>query len=718
MYIISELTLIRYVLKRISQYTPQADLNLVKKAYRYSIKAHQSQNRYSGQPYIFHLLEVAKILADLELDMITITAGILHDVIEDTDTQLSTIKEEFGEEIAMLVNGVTKLSRISFKTQEEQQAENFRKMFLAMAEDVRVILIKLADRLNNMRTLQYIQPFRRLKIARETLDIYVPIANRLGISKIQWELEDLSLLYLEPIQYKAVVNRISKNRLEREKYVESIKEIIKKELQKVKIEAEIHGRPKNIYSIYKKMKEREKDFFQIYDLIAIRIICNSVKDCYAILGLLHSIWKPMPGRFKDYIAMPKSNMYQSLHTTVVTFQGEPLEIQIRTWEMHKTAEYGIAAHWKYKEKIDLKKDKKLEERLSWLRQILEWQKDLKDPKEFMESLKIGLFQDEVFTFTPKGDVKILPSGSTPIDFAYIIHTDVGHSCVGAKVNKKIVPLDYKLKSGDIVEILTSKLNRNPSRDWLKLVKTSGAKNKIRLWFKKEMREENIQKGRDILEKEIEKYRIETSSELTKKLKNASIELGFLELEAMFENIGYGKLTPFQVLSKIIPQEKIPQVLPMVKAKKQIDQGIRVQGINDVMIKFARCCNPVPGDEIIGYITRGRGVSVHKIDCSNIDFISAEKDRLVKVEWIKTEELFYPVKIKIIADDRSNLVADIMLVFSNLKISVSAIHAVTNKNNIANIDIALSINNLDQLKEIIKKIKKVKSVLTVKRAKTF
>lgn len=718
MYIISELTLIRYILKRISQYTPQADLNLVKKAYRYSIKAHQSQNRYSGQPYIFHLLEVAKILADLELDMITITAGILHDVIEDTDTQLSTIKEEFGEEIAMLVNGVTKLSRISFKTQEEQQAENFRKMFLAMAEDVRVILIKLADRLNNMRTLQYIQPFRRLKIARETLDIYVPIANRLGISKIQWELEDLSLLYLEPIQYKAVVNRISKNRLEREKYVESIKETIKKELQKVEIEAEIHGRPKNIYSIYKKMKEREKDFFQIYDLIAIRIICNSVKDCYAILGLLHSIWKPMPGRFKDYIAMPKSNMYQSLHTTVVTFQGEPLEIQIRTWEMHKTAEYGIAAHWKYKEKIDLKKDKKLEERLSWLRQILEWQKDLKDPREFMESLKIGLFQDEVFTFTPKGDVKILPSGSTPIDFAYIIHTDVGHSCVGAKVNKKIVPLDYKLKSGDIVEILTSKLNRNPSRDWLKLVKTSGAKNKIRLWFKKEMREENIQKGRDILEKEIEKYRIETSSELTKKLKNASIELGFLELETMFENIGYGKLTSLQVLSKIIPQEKIPQVLPMVKAKKQIDQGIRVQGINDVMIKFARCCNPVPGDEIIGYITRGRGVSVHKIDCSNIDFISAEKDRLVKVEWIKTEELFYPVKIKIIADDRSNLVADIMLVFSNLKISVSAIHAVTNKNNIANIDIALSINNLDQLKEIIKKIKKVKSVLTVKRAKTF
>jgi len=663
-------------------------------------------------------LEVAKILADLELDVITITAGILHDVIEDTNTQLSTVKEEFGEEIAMLVNGVTKLSRISFKTQEEQQAENFRKMFLAMAEDVRVILIKLADRLNNMRTLQYVSPFKRLRISRETLEIYVPIANRLGISRIQWELEDLSLRYSEPMKYKAVVNRIAKNRLEREKYVESIKETIINELQKVKIKAEIRGRPKNIYSIYKKMKEREKDFFQIYDLIAIRIICNSIKDCYAVLGLLHSIWKPMPGRFKDYIAMPKSNMYQSLHTTVVTPQGEPLEIQIRTWEMHRTAEYGIAAHWKYKEKVDLQKDKKIEERLSWLRQILEWQKDLKDPKEFMESLKIGLFQDEVFTFTPKGDVKILPVGSTPIDFAYLIHTDVGHSCAGAKVNKKIVPLDYKLKSGDIIEILTSKLSRGPSRDWLKLVKTSGAKNKIRIWFKKEMREENVQKGRELFEKEMEKYRIEPSSELTKKLKEVSIKLGFSELEAMFENIGYGKLTPYQVLFKIIPQEKMPQVLPLVKPKKRIDQGIIIQGINDVMIRFARCCNPLPGDEIIGYITRGRGVSVHKVNCSNINFISTEKDRMVKVEWLKTEELIYPVKIKIIADDRASLASDIMLIFSSFKISLSAIHAVTNKNNIAAIDINFSINNLEKLQEIIKRIKKVKNVLSIKRVETF
>jgi len=689
-------------LKRISQYAPQADLSLVRKAYRYSAKAHQKQKRYSGEDYISHLLEVAKILADLELDMITIAAGILHDVIEDTNAPLSTIKEEFSEEIAMLVSGVTKLSRISFKTREEQQAENFRRMFLAMAEDVRVILIKLADRLNNMRTLQFIPPHKRLKVARETLEIYVPIANRLGISKVQWELEDLSLRYLEPMKYNAVVSRIAKNRLEREKYVESIKEIIKKELQKVKIEAEIQGRPKNIYSIYKKMEKGKKDFFQIYDLIAIRIICNSVRDCYAVLGLLHSIWKPMPGRFKDYIAMPKSNMYQSLQTTVITPKGEPLEIQIRTWEMHKTAEYGIAAHWKYKEKIDLKKDKKLEERLSWLRQILEWQKDLKDPKEFMENLKIGLFQDEVFTFTPKGDVKILPSGSTPVDFAYLIHTDIGHSCVGAKVNKKIVPLDYKLKSGDILEILTSKSSQGPSRDWLKIVKTSGAKNRIRVWFKKEMREENIQKGKELFEKEMEKYKIETSPELTKKLKEVSIELGFTELESMFENIGYGKLTSYQVLSKIIPQEKIPPVIPLAKAKKRIDQGIRVQGINDVMIRFSRCCNPVPGDEIIGYITRGRGVSVHKVDCTNVDFISADKDRLVKVEWIRTEELFYPVKIKII----------------NFKISVSAIHAVTDKNNIANIDITLSINNLSQLQEVIKKIKKVKGILTTKRVKTF
>jgi len=657
-------------------------------------------------------------LADLELDVITITAGILHDVIEDTDTPLPTIEEEFGEEIAMLVNGVTKLSKISFRTREEQQAENFRKMFLAMAEDVRVILIKLADRLNNMRTLQYIPPHRRVKIARETLEIYVPIANRLGISRVKWELEDLSLCYLEPAKYEEVVSRIAKNRLERENYVESIKEIIKEEIQKVKIEAEIQGRPKNIYSIYKKMEKGGKDFFQIYDLIAIRVICNSVRDCYAVLGLLHSIWKPMPGRFKDYIAMPKSNMYQSLHTTVITPKGEPLEIQIRTWEMHKTAEYGIAAHWKYKEKVDLKKDKKLEERLSWLRQILEWQKDLKDPKEFMENLKIGLFQDEVFTFTPKGDVKILPSGSTPIDFAYLIHTDVGHRCIGAKVNKKIIPLDYKLKSGDIVGILTSKSSRGPSRDWLKIAKTSGAKNRIRIWFKKEMREENIQKGKELFEKEMEKYKIESPLELTKKLKKASIELGFTESESMFENIGYGKLTSYQILSKIIPQERIFPIIPLVKPKKRIDQGIRVQGINDMMIKFSRCCNPVPGDEIIGYITRGRGVSIHKADCSNVDFISAEKDRLVKVEWIKTEELFYPVKVKIVADDRPNLVSDILLIFSSLKITVSAVNAMTDKNNIANIDVTLSINNIDQLPEIIRKIKKIKSVLTVKRVITF
>ena len=693
-------------------------MSLVKKAYRYSEKAHREQKRYSGEPYTSHLLGVAKILADLELDMITIAAGILHDIIEDTNTPLSIIQEEFGEEIAMLINGVTKLSKISFKTREEQQAENFRKMFLAMAEDVRVILIKLADRLNNMRTLQYIPLHKRVIIAQETMEIYVPIANRLGISRIQWELEDLSLRYLEPAKYKGVVDRIAQNRLERESYVESIKEIIKKELRKVSIEAEIQGRPKNIYSIYKKMEKGKKDFFQIYDLIAIRIICNSIRDCYAVLGLLHSIWKPMPGRFKDYIAMPKSNMYQSLHTTVVTPKGEPLEIQIRTWEMHKTAEYGIAAHWKYKERVDLKKDKKLEERLSWLRQILEWQKDLKDPKEFMENLKIGLFQDEVFTFTPKGAVKILSSGSTPIDFAYLIHTDVGHRCVGAKANKKIVPLDFKLKSGDIVEILTSKSSRGPSRDWLKIAKTSGAKNRIRIWFKKEMREENIQKGKELFEKEMEKYRIELSSELTKKLKEITIELGFAELESIFENIGYGKLTPYQVLSKIIPQEKIFPVIPPVKARKRIDQGIRVQGINDVMIKFSRCCNPVPGDEIIGYITRGRGVSIHKADCSNVDFVSAEKDRLVKVEWMKTEELFYPVKIKIIADDRSNLVSDIMLIFSNLKITVSAINAITDKNNIANIYVTLSINNLDQLQDIIKKIKKIKSVSIAKRVTAF
>ena len=661
---------------------------------------------------------MAKILSDLELDVITITAGILHDVIEDTGTELTEIEKEFGQEVAMLVNGVTKLSKISFKTQQEQQAESFRKMFLAMAEDVRVILIKLADRLNNMRTLQYLPPHKKIRISRETLEIYVPIANRLGISRVQWELEDLSLRYLEPVKYKAIVDKLAKNRREREKAIDLIKDTIKKELEKVDIKAEIKGRPKNIYSIYKKMKEGKKEFFQIYDLIAIRIICNSIKDCYAVLGLLHSLWKPMPGRFKDYIAMPKSNMYQSLQTTVINSQGEPLEIQIRTWEMNETAEYGIAAHWRYKEKGDLKKDKKLEERLSWLRQILEWQKDLKDPKEFMESLKIGLFQDDVFTFTPKGDVKMLPLGSTSIDFAYLVHTDVGHKCIGAKVNKKIVPLDYKLKSGDIVEILTSKVSRGPSRDWLTLVKTSGARNKIRVWFKKEMREENIRKGRESFEKEMEKYHIKPSAEMTKKFKNISMELGFSEIDTMFENIGYGKITPLQILSKVIPQEKIPQIIPTIKRKRGMDQGIRVHGISNVMVKFSRCCNPVYGDKIIGYITRGSGVSIHKVDCSNIDFISQDKDRLIKVEWIKNNELFYPVKIKIIAYDRANLISDIMQIFSNSEISVSALNATTTKENTANIDINFSINSLEQLKEISNKLMKVKSVLNLKRIKTF
>ena len=718
MKIISRLALIKDILKKIPQYAPHADLNLIKKAYRCASNSHRGQKRYSGESYILHLLGVAKILADLELDAITVAAGILHDVIEDTNIELTKIKEEFGEEVAMLVNGVTKLSKIPFKTQQEQQAESFRKMFLAMAEDVRVILIKLADRLNNMRTLQYLPSTKRIRISRETLEIYVPIANRLGISKIQWELEDLSLRYLEPIKYRAIVNKLAKNRLERERIIDGIKDTIKKELEKVNIQVEIKGRPKNIYSIYRKMKEGKKEFFQIYDLIAIRIICNSIKDCYAVLGLLHSLWKPMPGRFKDYIAMPKSNMYQSLQTTVINTQGEPLEIQIRTWEMHETAEYGIAAHWRYKEKIDLKKDKILGERLSWLRQILEWQKDLKDPKEFMESLKIGLFQDDVFTFTPKGDVKMLPLGSTPIDFAYLVHTDVGHRCIGAKINKKIVPLDYQLKSGDIVEILTSKVSRGPSRDWLPLVKTSGARNKIRVWFKKEMREENIRKGREFFEREMEKYHVEPSVEVNKKLKNVSAELGFSEIDTMFENIGYGKITSFQILSKVIPQERIPQIIPVTKRKGGIDQGIRVHGVSNVMIKFARCCNPVYGDKIIGYITRGSGVSVHKVDCTNIDFISQEKDRLVKVEWIKNKDLFYPVKIKIAAQDRGNLISDIMQIFTNFKISVSALNATTTKDNTANIDINFSINSLEQLKEISNKLMKIKSILSIKRAKTF
>ncbi len=688
----------------------------MQRAYKFSQEAHQNQKRYSGQPYLSHPLEVADILADLNMDIITIVAGLLHDVVEDTHVNLEEIRNNFGEEVAMLVNGVTKLSKISFRTKEERQVENFRKMFLAIAEDIRVILIKLADRLNNMRTLKYMPLYKRLKKARETLDIYVPIANRLGLYRVKWELEDHVLLNLDPQKYSDLAKKVARSRAEREQYIEFIKNRIEEELKKFGIKARIQGRPKNIYSIYKKMQEQDKDFFQIYDLMAIRIICNSITDCYASLGLLHSIWKPMPGRFKDYIAMPKSNMYQSLHTTVITSEGEPLEVQIRTEEMHRTAEYGIAAHWKYKEKGDFLKNSKFEERLTWLRQILDWQKELRDPREFMENLKIDLLQYEVYTFTPKGDVKILPLGATPVDFAYAIHTEIGHHCVGAKINNKIVPLDRKLKSGDIVEIITSKTSTGPSRDWLKFVQTSGAKTRIKSWFKKEFRLENIEKGKTLILRELEKFRLSWSVELEKKLAEICQPMGYTDPDSLLEAVGYKKLSPTQLINKLLPQVKKQesQVKEEVVQEKKVEKGVKIEGVDNVLLRFAKCCHPVPGDDIIGYITRGRGVTIHRTQCPNIKHFAQEEERFINAEWYETEEHSFPVNIKIVSLDRKNLISDISMVLSNYKAGITYINGVTDRNNIAIINLTIEVSTLEHLKEIMTRLRGLKSVKEVKR----
>lgn len=659
---------------------------------------------------------MADILADLNMDTITIVAALLHDVVEDTQVKLEEINTEFGEEVAMLVNGVTKLSKISFRTQEERQAESFRKMFLAIAEDIRVILIKLADRLNNMRTLKYMPAAKRLKKARETLDIYIPIANRLGLYRVKWELEDYSLLNLDPKKYKELARAVAKSRAEREQYIKFIEKKIEQELDKFGIKARIQGRPKNIYSIYKKMEEHDKDFFQIYDLMAIRIICNNITDCYASLGFLHSIWKPMPGRFKDYIAMPKSNMYQSLHTTVITTDGEPLEVQIRTEEMHRTAEYGIAAHWKYKGKGELLKDSKFEERLTWLRQILDWQKELKDPREFMENLKIDLLQYEVYTFTPKGDVKILPLGSTPVDFAYAIHTEIGHHCIGAKINNKIVPLERELKSGDIVDIIISKTSSGPSRDWLKFVKTSGAKTRIKSWFKKEFRTENIEKGKALVLKELEKFRVPWSPEFEKKVSDICQQMGYTDPDSLYEAIGYKKVNPVQLVNKLLPQEKKQEMLVKdepIKEKK-VDKGVKIEGVDNILIRFAKCCYPVPGDNIVGYVTRGRGVTIHRAECTNLKNISQEKERLIKAEWFDTEDNSFPVNIKIVSVDRKSLISDVTMILSNHKAGIKYIKGVANKNNIAIINLTIAVNTLDHLKEIMARLRSLKAVKEVKR----
>ncbi|HZW83939.1 MAG TPA: bifunctional (p)ppGpp synthetase/guanosine-3',5'-bis(diphosphate) 3'-pyrophosphohydrolase [Candidatus Deferrimicrobium sp.] len=712
------------LIHKIKELNPQSDPELVLRAFEYAEKAHRGQMRHSGEEFIQHPLEVALILSQLELDNITVAAALLHDVVEDTGVTLQELEKNFGHEIAQLVDGVTKLSRIEYKSKEEQQAENLRKMFLAMAKDIRVILIKLADRLHNMRTLKFHTEVKQRECAEETMEIFAPLANRLGMQKIKWELEDLAFRYLEPEQYYSLVEGIAMKRLERETYINFVMEEIKNKLTGVGIHSDIGGRPKHFYSIFHKMKTQHKELVEIYDLTAVRVIVDSVKDCYAALGIIHTMWKPIPGRFKDYIAMPKPNMYQSLHTTLVGPQGEPFEVQIRTWEMHRTAEYGIAAHWKYKENPKASSGD-FEQKLSWLRQLLEWQNDLRDAREFMESLKIDLFADTVFVFTPKGDVVELPADSCPVDYAYRVHTDVGHRCVGAKINGRIIPLNTKLSNGDIVEILTSKQGNGPSRDWLSFVKTSQAKNRIRQWFKKEKRDENLIRGKEMADKEIRKLGLEPADVLkSDRLLEIAKSFNFVLVEDMYTALGDGAITVNKLLNKlkddiaremkkagIEPEENKPGVKPYSQFGKP-SQGVLVKGVDNILIRFSRCCNPLPGDEITGYITKGRGVSVHRADCVNMHH--QVEGRFIEVKWDERAQTTYQVEVEIHALDRPRLTLDVMNAVVDTKTTINAVNARATKNKMAVIHLKIEIRNLEHFEYVSSKIKRVKDVLEVRR----
>ncbi|MBM7644687.1 GTP pyrophosphokinase [Scopulibacillus daqui] len=719
---------IEELLDKASSYLNQEQVDKIKQAYDYAERAHDGQFRKSGEPYINHPVEVANILVNLQMDPTTVIAGLLHDVVEDTSVTLEDIQETFGEEVALLVDGVTKLRHFEFKSKEDQQAENHRKMFVAMARDLRCVLIKLADRLHNMRTLKYMSKQKQLQKANETLEIFAPLANRLGISTIKWELEDIALRYLNPQQYYRIVNLMKRKRQEREDYIASVIEDIDERLKEVHIDAEISGRPKHIYSIYRKMIHQNKQFNEIYDLLAVRIIVKSIKDCYAVLGIIHTHWKPMPGRFKDYIAMPKANMYQSLHTTVVGPKGDPLEVQIRTQDMHRVAEYGIAAHWAYKEGKLKNVNNKFEDKLAWFREILEWQNDTADAKEFMESLKVDLFSDMVFVFTPKGDVIELPAGSVPIDFAYRIHTEIGNQTVGAKVNGKMVPLDYKLKTGDIVEVLTSKHSYGPSQDWLKITQSSHAKNKIRQWYKKQRREENVAKGREMIEKELKNQGFDTKEILTQEnLANVAQKYHFATEEEIYAAVGYNGITAKQVVTRLTEKlrksqeesaEKILNSFPDVKTytpKRRTESGVRVKGVDNLLIRLSKCCNPVPGDEIVGYITKGRGVSIHRKDCPNIK-LDHDENRLLEVEWEGYTENSkqYNVDIEITGFDRTGLLNDVLQVVAESHTMMHAVSGKSDKNKIGIIHMTIAIRNLNHLKKVVDKIKKIPDIYSVRR----
>ena len=720
------------LIELIRRYNKNGDLSMVEKAYNFAVQKHDGQKRKSGEPFVNHPIQVSSIIAEMEFDVDSICAALLHDVVEDTDCTCEDLVREFGETVALLVDGVTKLDKIPYSSKEEQQIETLRKMFFAMAEDIRVIVIKLADRLHNMRTMKFMPEERQRAISRETLEVYAPLAHRLGMSKIKMELEDLSLRYIDPIGYYEIVDNIAQKREEREKYIGEIIEILEKKLDEIHIKAHVAGRAKHFYSIYRKMFMQNKTIDELYDLFAVRVIVDSVSDCYAVLGMVHELFKPVPGRFKDYIAMPKPNMYQSLHSTLIGPSGTLFEIQIRTWDMHRIAENGIAAHWKYKEGKSGASD--MDEKLEWIKNLLEIQKDSTSTEDFMQTLKIDMFSDEVFVFTPKGDVVSMPSGATPIDFAYRIHSAVGNRMTGAKVNGKIVPLSHELQNGDIVDVITSSSSRGPNIDWLKICKTSQARNKINQFFKKVNREENIQKGKEQLEKEMTKNKLPSKYLEDENFINPLIKkYGFNSLDDLYAGIGYGITNAHRFLVRFLTEAKnrqlqelevTPNEVPLpIKVKttsKPNNSGVIVEGVDNCMVRMSHCCNPVPGDKIVGYVTRGRGVAIHRADCLNMLHATndeRERNRLISVHWAgDTPPVSFKSMLTITATDRPNLLIDIMTVISEIKVPVTNVNARTGKNDLAIIEVTTEISNTDQIDGIINKLKQLKGVITVIRSR--
>ena len=728
-----ELTIYDVITKK-KQMTRKVDTKLIMRAYNFANEHHKDQKRNSGEPYIIHPLNVAYILAEIGLDDATLSAALLHDVVEDTEVTNEDLVEVFGEEIAQMVKGVTKLSTIQFATVQEKQVENYRRMFLAMGKDIRVILIKLADRLHNMRTLKFVSRERQISNAKETLELYAPLANRLGLYSIKAELEDLGFKYLYPEEYRELAEGINKKKDERLKFIEKIMDDIRVQLKKKRIDAEVTGRAKHLYSIYRKMKRDNSTLDQIYDLFAMRIIVNSVKDCYAALGVVHEMYNPMPGRFKDYISVPKPNMYQSIHTTLLGEKGTPFEVQIRTWDMHRIAEYGIAAHWAYKEANFLGRGRKnvivTEDKLAWLRETLEWQQEMQDPEQFLDNLKTELFEDEVYVFTPKGLIKVLPKGSTPIDFAYSVHAEIGNHMTGCKINSKMMPIITPLNSGDIIEIITSDNSKGPSLDWLKFVKSTSAKNKINSWFKKENRVENIEKGKDLIEKELKRLGFAHEQIFKTEYIHAMLNrYKYKDLDEMYAAVGFGANSATKVIARMLIEyrkdnkdegleEKIEELAKQraEKKTKPSGNGIIVKGIDNCLVKLSKCCNPLPGDEIIGYITKGRGVSVHRKDCVNVKDLLKEENRIIEVSWVEEKKAIYNVDIEVYANDRNGLLSDVIKEVSNTKVNMVGVNARAGKDRIAIIDITLETKNLDELNSILKAIRKVDSVYEVKRKK--